>query len=412
MKIALFTETYIPSINGVVTHVKALKSGLEKLGHEVLIVCASPGAKHHHVENGVLYCPGVNLKKLYNYGVAAPKSHVRYKYIKKFDPDIIHIHTEFGIGYSGTIAAKLLNIPLIYTMHTMYDDYLYYVAPKKFIKIAKKTSHAYAKILAEKATCLTGPSKKVEEFFRSCGVQKPVYVVPNPVEIDKFKPHCISEEKRALIRKKLGILADELAVCFCGRLGREKNIDTLLKYWSEVVEGDRKCKLLIFGDGPSRKELEKYSNRLKINDTVNFLGKISHDNLPPYYASCDIYITASLSDTNSISMLEAMATGLPVVHIYDELNKGQVIDGYNGFIYKNSAQMKKIIDDYKKISNDEKNEISKNSRRSVLKYGDITLAKNLLNIYKQARQIYSEPNSVKRKLQLNYQKIKNKIKKQ
>ena len=111
-------------------------------------------------------------------------------------------------------------------------------------------------------------------------------------------------------------------------------------------------------------------------------------------------------------MLEAMATGLPVVHIYDELNKGQVIDGYNGFIYKNSAQMKKIIDNYKKISNDEKNEISKNSRRSVLKFGDITLAKNLLNIYKQARQIYSKPDSVKRKLQLNYQKIKNKIKKQ
>ena len=410
MRIALFTETYIPSINGVVTHVKALKSGLEKLGHSVLVVCAFPGAKHHHVENGVLYCPSINFKKLYNYGVAPPKSYAGYKYIKKFAPDIIHIHTEFGVGYSGTVAAKLLNVPLVYTMHTMYDNYLYYVAPKKFIKIAQKTSHAYAKILAEKATCLTGPSKKVEAFFRSCGVDKPVYVVPNPVEIDKFKPQCVSAEKRAWIRQRLGVLEDDLAVCFCGRLGREKNVDTLLKYWKEVVDCDKKCKLLIFGDGPSREELEKYANKLKIADTVDFLGKISHNDLPPYYASCDLYITASLSDTNSISMLEAMATGLPVVHIYDELNKGQVVDGYNGYIYKNSSEMKLIIENYKKISSDEKNKISENSRKSVLKYGDITLAKNLLNIYKKALEIYSKPNSVKHRLRLNYQKIKRKIK--
>lgn len=412
MKIALFTETYIPSINGVVTHVQALKFGLEKLGHEVLVVCALPDSKHHYIQDGILYCPSISFKKLYNYGVATPTSHSRYKYIKNFNPDIIHIHTEFGVGYSGIMAAKLLNIPLVYTMHTMYDDYLYYVAPKKLIKIAKKTAHAYAKILAEKATCLTGPSKKVEEFFRCCGVDKPVYVVPNPVELDKFNPKCVDKSTKISIKQKLGLNDDQLIICFCGRLGREKSVDVLLKYWSEVISKEDKCKLLIFGDGPSKEELVEYSKSLGIDDQVIFVGKILHDELVEYYAICDLYITASLSDTNSISMLEAMAVGLPVLHIYDKLNKGQIIDGINGFIYKNANEMKKLIDSYKNMSNEEKNFLSKNSRKSVMKYSDIELANNLLNIYNNALDIYSKTKSAEHKFSFKNIKISQKKKKQ
>ena len=412
MKIALFTETYIPSINGVVTHVRALKSGLEKLGHEVLVVCVLPDSKHHDLKNGILYCPSISFKKLYNYGVATPTSHSRYKYIKAFNPDIIHIHTEFGVGYSGTMAAKLLNIPLVYTMHTMYDDYLYYVAPKKLIKIAKKTAHAYAKILAEKATCLTGPSKKVEEFFRCCGVDKPVYVVPNPVELDRFDPKCVDKSQKLLIKQKLGLNNDELIICFCGRLGREKSVDILLKYWSEVVSKEDKCKLLILGDGPSKGELEDYAKSLGINDQVIFLGKILHEELVKYYAICDLYITASLSDTNSISMLEAMAVGLPVLHIYDKLNRGQVIDGVNGFIYKNADEMNKLINSYKNMSKEEKINLSKNSRKSVMKYSDIELANNLLNIYEDALNIYSKSKPADHKFSFKNIKISSKKKKQ
>ena len=412
MKIALFTETYIPSINGVVTHVRALKSGLEKLGHEVLVVCALPDSKHHDLKDGILYCPSISFKKLYNYGVATPTSHSRYKYIKAFNPDIIHIHTEFGVGYSGTMAAKLLNIPLVYTMHTMYDDYLYYVAPKKLIKIAKKTAHAYAKILAEKATCLTGPSKKVEEFFRCCGVDKPVYVVPNPVELDRFDPKCVDKQQKLSIKQKLGLNDDELIICFCGRLGREKSVDILLKYWSEVVSKEDKCKLLILGDGPSKGELEDYAKSLGINDQVIFLGKILHKELVKYYAICDLYITASLSDTNSISMLEAMAVGLPVLHIYDKLNRGQVIDGVNGFIYKNADDMKKLINSYKNMSTEEKINLSKNSRKSVMKYSDIELANNLLNIYEDALNIYSKSKPADHKFSFKNIKISSKKKKQ
>lgn len=381
MKVALFTETYEPYINGVVTHVKALKNGLEKLGHEVLVVCANPNIKHYYIQDNILNCPGVSFKKIYNYGIATPISQIRYKYIKEFNPDIIHIHTEFGVGYSGSMAAKLLKVPLIYTMHTMYDDYLYYVAPPRFINVAKKMSHAYAKLLAKKATCLTGPSKKVEEFFRSCGVTKPVYVIPNPVETELFNPNNISNVKSNKIREKYNILKDDLLLCFCGRLGKEKNVDTLIKYWYKEVINNKKYKLLIIGDGPAKEELQNLVNNLNLNKNIFFAGKIAHENLPPYYKSADLYITTSLSDTNSISMLEAMSTGLPVIHIKDEKNRGQVVDGKNGFIFNSVEQLMEILDNYYNLDITKKTDLKKSARKSVESKDCVTLAKNLLNVY-------------------------------
>ncbi len=137
MRIALFTETYLPYINGVVTHVKLLREGLEKLGHTVLVVTSDPNTHHHYIEDGVLHCPAVKLKKIYGYGLASPYSHTRTKLLEEFHPDIIHIHTEFSMGISGIHIAHKLKVPLVYTLHTMYDDYVYYVAPKHLSKLAR-----------------------------------------------------------------------------------------------------------------------------------------------------------------------------------------------------------------------------------------------------------------------------------
>ncbi|MDD6236104.1 MAG: glycosyltransferase, partial [Clostridiales bacterium] len=124
MKIALFTETYLPYINGVVTHVKILKEGLEKLGHKVLVVTADPHTHRYYVKDNVLHCPAKSFKRFYDYGLASPVSTRRLMYLKEFDPDIIHIHNEFGVGFSGAMIAKILKKPLVYTLHTMYDEYL------------------------------------------------------------------------------------------------------------------------------------------------------------------------------------------------------------------------------------------------------------------------------------------------
>lgn len=388
MRVALFTETYVPYINGVVTHVKLLREGLEALGHEVLVVCADPDIYHYRLEDGVLYCPGVSFKKFYDYGLASPVSAARLKYVKDFNPDVIHIHTEFGVGFSGAAMAKILGVPLVYTLHTMYDDYLYYIAPKKapkqFITIAKRTTHAYAKNLGEWATALTGPSKKVEEYFREIGVNKPVHIIPNPVEVNLFTPDCADDEQRGNIRARFGVGEKDMLVCFCGRLGKEKSVDVMLDFWAQKVKKEDRIKLLIIGEGPAKEELEEQAAALGISDQVHFAGKVMHDDLPPYYASCDLYITTSLSDTNSISMLEGMSTGLPVLHIRDELNKGQVVDGVNGYIFRDAEEMYSLLLKYRDMPQEERAEFRREARESVESSGAETLANNLLNVYKIA----------------------------
>lgn len=137
MRIALFTETYLPYINGVVTHVKlrgrVWKAGTYRSGSHF-----RPQYPHHYIEDGVLHCPAVKLKKIYSYGLASPYSHTRTKLLEEFHPDIIHIHTEFSMGISGIHIAHKLKVPLVYTLHTMYDDYVYYVAPKHLSKLARE----------------------------------------------------------------------------------------------------------------------------------------------------------------------------------------------------------------------------------------------------------------------------------
>ena len=382
MRVALFTETYLPHVNGVVTHVKSLKDGLEALGHEVLIVCADANAKTHYIdEDHILRCPAKTSKKFYGYGLSFPYSQKRLDLLRSFHPDIVHIHNEFGIGLFGVHAAKKLKIPMVYTLHTMYDEYIYYVSPKLFLKPMTALSHKYFKYFAKRAQALTGPSKKVSEYFQKIGIKKPVFVIPNPVDLDSFTPDNISEEKTKEFRIKYHIPVDSFVICFCGRLGREKSADVLLEYFSQTVTSQDNIRLVIIGDGPCRKELEKQAKDLNISDLVCFTGKVMHDEIPPYYASCDLYVTASLSDTNSISMLEGMATGLPVLQRYDELNKDQVVNGKNGFTFQSAQEFYQELKRLQAMPKTEMNALRESVRKSVQNAGPVALGKNLESIY-------------------------------
>lgn len=384
MKIALFTETYLPYINGVVTHVKALHDGLEQLGHEVLVITVDTKARHHYIKDGVLYCPAMEMKKLYHFGLASPVSTTRYHMLRDYEPDVIHIHQEFGIGLSGARIAKKLKKPLVYTLHTMYDDYLYYIVPEKLTPLLRRIAHRYFRYLGKSAMELTGPSMKVQEYFDLCGVNKSVNVVPNPVELDVFNPSSLDKEKIAAIREKYGVKDDETLVSFCGRLGKEKSVDVLLNNWAANVKPDDKLKLMILGGGPCLSELTEQAKQLGISEQVIFTDAVPHEELPEYYGACQLYVTASLSDTNSISMKEAMATGLPVLHIKDPLNAGQVVDGVNGFIYNDGKEMYALLKRYQAMTDEERAALTASVINSVKIYGCEALAKYLVDVYEKA----------------------------
>lgn len=381
MRIAIFTETYLPQINGVVTHIKILKEGLEALGHTVLIVTADSKAHTHYLKDNVLHCPAHNLKRIYNLDLASPVSRTRLKYLREFRPDIIHVHNEFSIGLSGMAIAKILKVPLVYTLHTMYDDYIYYIAPKPLIPLTKKLSHRYFRMFPQNAAVVTGPSKKCQEYTYEIGSDKKVEVIPNPVELDAFAPQTSTPQQRAQIREQYHIPQDATVACFVGRLGREKSVDVLLRFWAQEMKPQDNMRLLIIGDGPEKEPLEQLAQQLGITDTVVFTGKVLHPDLPPYVHTCDIYVTASLSDTNSISMLEGMAGGLPVLQLYDELNADQVTDGVNGYMFRDAAEMGQRLHQIRDMEPEELQKLKTSVIQSVKNSGAQTLANYIQTIY-------------------------------
>ncbi|WP_367926046.1 glycosyltransferase [uncultured Ruthenibacterium sp.] len=391
MRIALFAETYFPFISGIVTHIQTLKEALEDEGHEVLIVTASPKTNRHYVKDGVLYCPAIPMKRIYGYGFSNPLNMERLNIIRQFNPDILHIHTEFSMGIFAQFAARKLKKPIVYTLHTMYDDYLFYVAPHKFgQQMVKPAAHLYFRSTANKATEIIGPSLKVVEFLRRCGVERHINIIPNTVDLSDFLPQNVSSDDVRSIRQSLGIRDGDTALCFVGRLGKEKSIDTLIDFFAQNCKGDDQYKLFIIGDGPEKDNLSRQIQDLDISSQVKLLGRIEHANLPPYYHACDLFATASLSEMNSISMLEAMASGLYVLQRLDIYNKNQIQSGENGETFTSSKGFGTLIFEQAALTTDQK--LARRQRVTAFtnRYGKKEFIAQVLNVYERAIAEYKK----------------------
>ena len=372
MKVAIFTETYFPFISGVVTHIKTLKESLEHAGHEVLIVTTSPKAVCHYVKDGVLYCPAIPLKRIYGYGLSNPVNIQRLRIIQDFDPDIIHLHT-------------------------MYDDYMFYVAPERFQNMVKPAAHVYFRKVANKATEIIGPSLKVVEFLRRCGVERHINIIPNTVDLSDFMPENVSRDDVAAIRTKLGIRDGDTAMCFVGRLGKEKSIDVLVEFFAAHFRGDDAYKLFIIGDGPEKENLERQIVRLGVGAQVRLLGRIEHQFLPPYYHACDLFTTASLSEMNSISMLEAMASGLYVIQRLDIYNKNQITPGENGNVFNTAEEMAALLREEAALTPEQRALRRQKVTAFTQRYGEKEFIRAVLNVYERAMAEYKAKMKIKAK---------------
>lgn len=385
MKVAIFTETYYPFISGVVTHIETLKNGLEVQGHKVLIVTMDPKADHHYVRDGILYCPSIPLKKIYGYGVANPLNLRRLSYIRAFNPDIIHIQTEFTMGLFGLFCARRLKKPVVYTLHTMYDDYLFYVAPgERMQKVVKPGAHWYFRHVAKRATEIIGPSTKVVEFLRRCGVERHINIIPNTVDLSDFMVENVKPEDVEKVRTKLGIRPGDISMLFVGRLGKEKSLDVLIDLFAANFSGEERFKLFIIGDGPQAASLREQVEAHGLQNQIHLLGRIDHELLPPYFQACDLFTTASLSEINSISMLEAMASGLYVIQRLDIYNRDQIHQGQNGDIFTSSAEYAKIIRDYAAKTDEERQKLRTTVSDTTRKYGEKEFTQAVVNVYERA----------------------------
>lgn len=385
MRIALMTESYYPYINGVITHVETLKKGLEAEGHQVLIVTLSPAHKQHTLENGVLYCPAKPVLSDYGYGVANPHSRKRMELLADFRPDLIHMHTEGTLGVFALWAAKRLRIPLVYTLHTMYDDYLFYVCRNKAgQKVITAGGRLYFRRLCTRAAQIIGPSEKTAEYLHSLGVKKAVNVIPNTVDLTDFGRDCATEEAVAALRQELSLAPEDVAACFVGRLGQEKSVDVLIERFARQLGEKKGWKLFIIGDGPEREKLARQVRECGLEDKIRLLGRIEHEKLPVYYQAFDIFTTASVTEMHSISMLEAMASGLYCLVAYDPKNEHQVEKGVSGEMFADDAAFGALMD--RELTMPRQERLARRGRLEghMKQYGCREFVESILGVYEKA----------------------------
>ena len=386
MRIGIFTDTYTPYINGVTTSVLMLKKGLEKKGHTVYIVTVNADKLQYKFEdnNKIIRIPGIPIG-IYDYRLTGIYSMKALRIIKKWNLDVIHSQTEFGVGTFARIVAKQYNIPLVHTYHTMYEDYVHYITHGYFNKSSKKIVEYLTLFYCDKTiTELVVPTKKAYELFKKkYKVDRNVYIVPTGIDVEKF---YIENNKKLNIEKKrksLGIEKDDFVILFVGRIGTEKNIELLLSSMKTLIGVSPKIKLLIIGDGPDLAEYQEYCLKNKIDKNVIFTGKVPWDDISSYYLISDVFATASHTETQGLTVIEAMAASLPVVCINDESFTDTVIDNLNGKIFENRKEYKKaIITLFKDRELLEK--LSKQARISAETHSSRYFAEQILEVYKIA----------------------------
>ena len=374
MKILLTTDTYFPMINGVSLSTKNLFNKLRELGHDVRIMTLSENGEEKY-EDGIYYLRSFGLKIYPGARVKTPFLGNMVDHILKWSPDIIHSQTEFSTMVTAKLMRRKLNVPHIHTYHTMYEDYLGYFPGGKII--GKKTSGNITKILLNTFSGVIAPTKKVKDVLKTYGVTTPIYVIPTGIELDKFKKD-IPDDFRNKFYRKYGISDSDIIVGYLGRVAEEKNIDEIIDFVKSI--DDKRTKLVIAGDGPYLEDLKNKSS--DFSEKIIFTGMVRPCDVYKYYKLFNIFVTASKSETQGLTYIEALASGCPVICRYDKAVVGLIKNGVNGFMYKNKDE---FLDKFKKIAYN-KNLQEKMSRGAVIStepYSIDIFASNVLDVYEK-----------------------------
>ncbi|MBE6008055.1 MAG: glycosyltransferase family 4 protein [Lachnospiraceae bacterium] len=338
MNIGLFTDTFMPQINGVGTSVTTLAKALRAKGHNVYIFAPwAPDTKQDEDEKFVIRMPSMPFifLKGFRVGLCYPPTAIRK--IHKLKLDIVHTQTEFSVGIFGRILAKAYNIPVIHTYHTMYEDYVHYILGGKVLD--KDDARTMSKICCNSARAVIAPTDKVYHALRSYGVTKPIYTIPTGINIEKFRKNHFSGEEIRNLRKKYGLRENASTILVLGRIAKEKSMDVVIKAMPSVLEIIPEARLIVVGDGPYKEILENLSKDMGIADKIIFTGAIPWTDIGIYYQLGDVFVTASVSETQGLTFAESMAAGVPIIAKKDSSIEGVIVDGKTGVVFENDNDL-------------------------------------------------------------------------
>jgi len=384
MNIALFVDCYTPQINGVVTVVRTLKTELVKRGHKVYVFTVRhPNAAE---EEDIYRVSSIQFPNEPQHRIGIFNIEQMIKKIRSLNIDIIHSHTEFSLYLASRMVSRRLKIPSVHTLHTYYQDYLYY-APFLLEIYFRNNFNNHFRAVFKGQTCMIAPSCKIKNFLDSIKLSAPIKIVPNGIDLSLFYEDSQEIKTEAAgLRRRYNIKDTDELILFVGRLGSEKNLETLIENFKEIHLRRKDAKLMLVGDGPDKKALQERCYELGMTEAVVFTGYLRWpDEIRLVYKAADIFMSASHSEVHPITFIEAMASGLPIVAAADLSSADMIINGENGWALEDDRTMwEKAIDIFS--GKDDKEKMGRRSQEISHNYSVGHFIENMLAVYEEYRK--------------------------
>jgi len=338
MKILITSDWYAPAINGVVTSVLNLQRELSAQGHDVRVLTLSRSPRSY-CSGAVTYIGAISAGKIYPDARfrTAPARHLLQQLIN-WSPDVIHTQCEFSTFLMAKKIAAATGAPIVHTYHTVYEDYTHYFSPSR--KWGRRAIAAFSRWIIARTACVIAPTDKVRALLERYQVNRPIYVIPSGIDLRQFTG-MEDSARLAALKGDLGIPAGNFVLAYVGRLAQEKNIEEILRCTADLNRED--VTLLIVGDGPYRDVLKEKVRELGIGSRTIFTGMVPPAQVADYYRLGDLFVSASTSETQGLTYIEALASGLPALCMKDPCLAGVIEDGVNGWQFQDEADFREKL---------------------------------------------------------------------
>jgi 1,2-diacylglycerol 3-alpha-glucosyltransferase len=326
LRVAIFSDSVLPILNGVSISVDALVGELRLRGHSVHIF-APQYFRHRDADPNIYRFRAIETPWAKNYPIAFPPFYRMLLKFRRHTFDIVHTHTPFAMGMVGLRWAESHELPIVSTYHTLYDRYTHYMKwfPRRYIRfrMAKHTNFYYNNVQH-----VITPSEASLRWLQRHAVTTPVSIIPTG------SPRGATLN-RMETRRALGIAPELKVLLYVGRLAPEKNLSVLIDMAAAAMKVDSSLRLILVGDGPYREQCLNLVRKAGIGDRVRFEGFVPREGVDKYYAAADLFVFPSISETQGLVIQEAMMYGLPSVAIVGGGASDGIEEGVNGLIVRN-----------------------------------------------------------------------------
>lgn len=372
MKLGIFTDSYLPYTSGVVRSIQTFKEELTSLGHDVFIF--APSYKNCNNESRVFRFTSIPSLTNREFTLAVPFSLRLKPIIQDLQLDLIHVHSPFLLGRLGARYARKEGIPLVFTYHTLYEEYVHYVPFAR--SLTKELAQKVSRDFCNQCDLVIVPTGIIADYLQKIGVTANIRKVPTGIRLNQFQT-----VDRFWLRQRFNIDPQEKILLFVGRLGQEKNIGLLLESFSLVNIEMNHTTLVLVGGGPEEEELRAEADRLGIGEKVIFTGTLPAEEVAKCYAGSDLFVFSSVSETQGIVIAEAKAAGLPVVAVGAYGVSEMVEHGMDGYLTEpEPLQLAKHICHVLKYDN-LREQMSSRARTNAAKLSSVNCTQQLVKCY-------------------------------